>query len=106
MPEIDFGTKSDDEIETWIGNYERKGATDDPFYKRLLIERAKRESRSLKPEVSLRLLNEMAQAGRFTTYGDLAKANGVPWNIARHTMNGPHGHLDRLLDICHAKGIP
>lgn len=21
-------------------------------------------------------------------------------------MNGPNGHLDRLLDICHARGLP
>jgi len=106
MPEIDLGTKRDDEIDTWIRNYERKGATDDPFYKTLLEERAKRQFRGLKPEVSLRHLNEMAQAGRFTTYGNLAKVNGVPWNVARHAMNGPQGHLDRLLDICHARGIP
>jgi hypothetical protein len=106
MPEVNVDAKTDDEIETWIGNFERKGITHDPVYKRLLEERAKRQSRSLKPEVSMRHLYAMAQAGRFTTYGDLAKANGVPWNIARHAMNGAGGHLDRLLDICHARGMP
>jgi hypothetical protein len=106
MPEVDLDAKSDDEIETWIGNFERKGKMNDPFFKRLLEERAKRQSRGLKPEVSLRHLYSTAQAGRFTTYGDLAKANDVPWSTARHAMNGAAGHLDRLLDICHARGLP
>jgi hypothetical protein len=106
MAEIDLTTKRDDEIETWIGNYERKSATDDPFYKRLLEERARRQSSGLKSEVSLRHLTAMAKAERFTTYGDLATESGVSWNIARHAMNGAHGHLDRLLDLCHARGIP
>lgn len=44
--------------------------------------------------------------GRENTYGDLAKANDVPWSAARHAMNGAGGHLDRLLDICHARGLP
>ncbi|UFX46950.1 hypothetical protein HAP47_0009910 [Bradyrhizobium sp. 41S5] len=106
MPEIDLTTKTDNEIDTWIGNYERKGATADALYKKLLEERAKRQSRGLKIEVSLRHLHEAAFAERFTTYGDLAEANGVPWNLARHAMNGSHGHLDILLDVCHARGIP
>lgn len=106
MPAIDLTTKTDEDIDTWIGNYERKGATADPLYKTLLEERAKRQSRGLKIEVSLRHLHETARAGRFTTYGDLADANGVPWNLARHAMNGPRGHLDLLLDVCHARSIP
>lgn len=34
------------------------------------------------------------------TYGDLARASSVEWAKARHQMNGKHGHLDRLLEIC------
>jgi hypothetical protein len=77
MTEIDLTAKREDEIEAWIGNYERKGATDDPFYKRLLEERARRQSSGLKPEVSLRHLIAVAKEERFTTYGDLATASGV-----------------------------
>ena len=36
----------------------------------------------------------------------LAQASGGPWNQARHLMNGPRGHLDRLIEICHARGLP
>jgi hypothetical protein len=106
MQEIDLSAKTDYEIDTWIRNFEKKRKTDDPFYKKLLEERAKRQSRGLKSEVSLRHLIESAQAERYTTYGDLARASGVPWNLARHAMNGPHGHLDRLLEICHARDFP
>jgi hypothetical protein len=103
---MDFSAKSDSEIETWIENHERSGATSAELYKRLLEERARRNSSGLKVENSLRLLSEAASAEKFVTYGDLAKASGVPWSQARHAMNGAHGHLDRLLDICHARGMP
>jgi hypothetical protein len=94
------------QIETWIGNHEKKGATDTEFFRLLLEERARRQSSGLKTEVSLRHLMEMARAEKFTTYGDLARANCVAWNIARYAMNGPRGHLDRILDVCHARGLP
>jgi hypothetical protein len=106
MIQADLKSKTDAEIDSWISNYERKSATDTAFYKALLEERARRQTSGLKLETSLRHLVEAAKARRFTTYGDLAKASGVPWNIARHAMNGPHGHLDSLLDICHARGMP
>jgi hypothetical protein len=103
---VDFKSKTDDEIETWIRNHERRAATDKPLYKALLEERARRQSSGLKLEISLQHLIQAAKEDRFTTYGDLAKASGVPWNVARHAMNGPHGHLDRLLDLCYARGMP
>jgi hypothetical protein len=106
MAEIDLKSKTDDDIATWIENYEKKSATAQPFYKALLEERARRQTSGLKLEVSLRHLIETAKAGRFTTYGDLAKASDVPWSVARHAMNGAHGHLDRLHDLCHARGMP
>ena len=43
---------------------------------------------------------------KYTTYGALATASGVPWGKARHAMNGANGHLDNLIDICHARGMP
>lgn len=106
MAEIDLGAKTLDEIETWISNHENRGVTNVSLYRALLEERAKRQSRGLNAEVSLRHLIQAAHAGHFTAYGDLAKANDLPWNVARHLMNGPNGHLDRLLDICHARNFP
>lgn len=49
---------------------------------------------------------ESARHSKFTTYGDLAKASGVSWSVARHAMNGAGGHLDSLLDVCHARQMP
>ena len=49
---------------------------------------------------------DAARKGRFTTYGDLAAASNLEWSQARHRMNGVGGHLDRLLDVCHARGLP
>ena len=102
----DLSTKSDEQIGQWIKNHEEQGATDSPLFFALLEERARRRGQVLKPEVSLAHLTTSAKAGNFTTYGDLAKASDVPWNKARHLMNGAGGHLDQLLDICHARGMP
>ena len=98
--------KSNDEIESWITNHEKKGATGTDQYKALLEERARRNSTGLNADKSLLHLIETARQTKFTTYGDVAKASGVSWNVARHAMNGEGGHLDNLLDICHARGMP
>jgi hypothetical protein len=98
--------KTDDELETWIKNHEQKGATNVELYKHLLEERARRQSKLLNIDKSLEHLTEAARARKFTTYGDLANASGVPWGKARHAMNGANGHLDNLIDICHARGMP
>ena len=104
----DFAAKTDAEINNWISNYERNGRTSDEFYHSLLEERARRQSKVLKIEKSLALLIETARRGRgtFTTYGELAEASSIPWSRARHSMNGPKGHLDNLLDVCHARKLP
>jgi hypothetical protein len=102
----EFEGKTDQDIEQWIKNYERNGATNEPFFKKLLEERARRQSKGLSLETSLNHLIAAARNEQFTTYGDLAKASDVPWSKARHAMNGSSGHLERLLDICHARGLP
>jgi len=104
----DLATKSDSEIDTWIVNYEKKRQTHSEFYRLLLEERSKRRSKLLNIEKSLSHLVATAKAGRgqFTTYGALAASSGVSWKRARHQMNGPGGHLDTLLDVCHARELP
>jgi hypothetical protein len=103
---MNLNDKTDDQIETLIRNHERKGVTGTELYKALLEERARRNSVGLKIDESLAHLIEAAKVGRFTTYGDLAAASNVPWQRARHAMNGQGGHLDNLLDVCHARGMP
>ena len=105
---MDLSSKSDKEIDQWIRNHEIKSATGAPLYGLLLEERARRSKtkHSLDVETSLKALQLAAAEQRCVSYGELAAANGVDWNQARHRMNGANGHLDRLLDICHARGLP
>ena len=106
---MDLQAKTDDEINQWIANHERKtGGTAQPLYRQLLEERARRAQfkQKLNLEKSLERLKDAARRGVCITYGDLAAASGVEWSQARHQMNGASGHLDRLLDLCHARGLP
>lgn len=105
---IDLTTKTDAQIDNLIRNHEEKDARDRPLYPVLLEERARRAQArsSLNFEKSLDLLRRAAIERRCVSYGDLAQASDVPWSEARHKMNGARGHLDLLLDICHATGLP
>ena len=96
------------EIEIWIRNHENARKTSEPSYLQPLDERASRAQEEQKLDFgrSLEHLKQTAIDQTCTSYGELAKANGVGWSTARHQMNGPSGHLDRLLDICHARGLP
>ncbi|MER9132747.1 hypothetical protein [Mesorhizobium sp. M0768] len=100
--------KTDTEINQWIHNHEQKGATSAQLYLQLLEERARRSQGKghLSIDISLELLVQAAIEQRCVTYGDLAKASKVEWGQARHRMSGANGHLDRLLDVCHARGLP
>ena len=100
--------KTDAEIDQWIYNHERKAETRAPLYLELLEERVRRTQRKghLSIDKSLELLTQAAIEQRCVTYGDLAKASNIEWIQARHRMNGVNGHLDRLLDVCHARGMP
>lgn len=105
---MDLLAKSDREIERWISNHEAKGATSEPLYGALLEERVRRAQATHKMsfERSLEHLKRAAIDQRCTTYGALAEASDVEWSRARHQLNGYNGHLDRLLDICHVRGLP
>ena len=104
--QYDLAQRTDEEIANQIANYERKDRTDDPLYRALVEERARRFGDVLRPDVSIQHLVEAAKDGRFTTYGAMADANGVTWSEAYRPMSGKGGHLDQLLDICHARGLP
>lgn len=108
MADMDIKTKSDREIDTWIRNHEIAEKTGEPLYRKLLEERARRSQSKHKLDFdkSLNHLMEAAKEQRCTSYGHLAAASGLDWSKARHQMNGKDGHLDRLLDLCHARGLP
>lgn len=105
---LDFSSKTDLQIDQWIKNHEEKGVTSTSLYHGLLEERARRAkaNKLLDSEKSLSLLKQAAIEHRCVSYGELAKANNTEWKIARHLMNGKNGHLDRLLDVCHARSLP
>lgn len=100
--------KTDPQIESWARKYEEAGKTDHPDYALLVAERTKRRQRKQKLsfEKSLVHLKSFAIEGRFTSYGELARASGVEWSQARYQMNGPKGHLDTLLDECRMRDLP
>ncbi len=103
-----FDNKTDEQIESWARKYEEQGKTADPAYTLLLEERTTRRQKKQKLNFdrSMTHLRDAAIRQKFTSYGRLAEASEVDWSIARHQMNGPHGHLDTLLDICHKDGLP
>jgi hypothetical protein len=106
---MDLAAKTDDELDQWITNHEKQsGGTARPLYLKLLEERARRSQRTqrLNLEKSLEHLKDAARRGTCTSYGELAAASSLEWSQARHQMNGTNGHLDRLLDLCHARGLP
>lgn len=105
---IDLQRMTDKQIDNLIRNHEDKNERARPLYAQALEERARRsQARShLEFRKSLHLLRTAAVEQRCVSYGDLATASNVPWNIARHQMNGTGGHLDRLLDVCHANQLP
>jgi len=105
---MDLSSKTDREIEIWIANHEAGGETAIARYFSLLEERARRAqaTHKLSFDRSLEHLKQAAIDQTCTTYGALAAASDVEWSKARHQMNGLNGHLDRLLDICHARGLP
>jgi hypothetical protein len=105
---IDLRSRTDDQINALIKNHEDKNARDRPIYPLLLEERARRAQAKglLDFSKSLGLLREAAVKQNCVSYGQIAEASGVDWRVARHQMNGAKGHLDGLLDLCHAKGPP
>lgn len=105
---MELASKDDKQLNTWIVNHEAKGETDRPFYRELLEERARRAQakHGLDIERSLAALKEAAIGQVCVTYGDVAAANGVSWSKARRQMSGAGGHLDRIVDVCHARGLP
>lgn len=98
--------RTDAQIRTWIKNHEDQGATASSLYKALLEEEARRKEGTLKIDASIEHLKRSARHGQFTTYKQLADASKASWTQVRHLMNGPYGHLDQLLGVCHARGLP
>ena len=105
----DFSKKTDAELDRWITNHETaRGGTAKPLFLQLLEERAERSQAKQKLSFarSLAHLRQTAIGQVCTTYGDLAQASDVEWSQARYQMNGGAGHLERLHELCYARGFP
>jgi hypothetical protein len=104
--ELSLTDKSDAEIDMWIANHQRKRAMHTVLYQRLIEERNRRHGNGLTLRKSIPFLIKAAKEERFVSYGELAEANGAPFNKVRYRMNGSHGHLQDILDYCIARGWP
>ena len=105
----DFSKKTDAELDRWITNHETAlGGTAKPLFRQLLEERAERSQARQKLIFarSLEHLQQTAIGQVCTTYGALAQASDVEWSQARYQMNGKKGHLERLHELCYARGFP
>ena len=105
----DFSKKTDAELDQWIANHETaRGGTAKPLFRQLLEERAERSQAKQKLSFarSLAHLRQTAIGQVCTTYGALAQASDVEWSQARYQMNGKNGHLERLHELCYARGFP
>lgn len=105
---MDLSKKTDQEINNLIDNHIKHDKTEVPLFKKLLEERVRRgqEKQLLSFQKSMGTLIQAAIDQSCVSYGQLAQASGVEWIKARHQMNGAHGHLDKLLELCHARGYP
>lgn len=104
--DLDLSKYDLNRIRTWAENIRKAKQADTPLYRKLLERQAELSGKGLKVDQSIAHLMEAARSGKFTTYGNLAAASEIPWSQARYAMNGAGGHLDQLLDICHARGLP
>ncbi len=105
---MDLSKQTDQQIDNLIENHIRYDKTAAPLFSQLLEERVRRgqEKQLLNFQTSMQLLIQTAIDQTCVSYGQLAKASGVEWIKARYQMNGAHGHLDKLLELCHARGYP
>ena len=99
----DFSSMTDDEIETWIFNHERKRATHSQLYGHLVEERNRRHGQGLSLDVSIPFIIRAAKKRRFVSYGDLAEVNKQEWAKVRYPMNK---HLGDIISYSRNKGWP
>ena len=90
-------------LKDMVLRHEKAGATDRPAYRSAMEELAKRQSKALKPDVTISLLRKSAQEGKFTSYKAVSEANGTVWAKVHWQMPD---HLDYILRLCHINGWP
>lgn len=105
---MDLSKQTDQQIDNLINNHIRHDKTAAPLFRELLEERVRRgqEKHLLNFQKSMLILIQTATDQTCLSYGQLAKASNVEWSKARYQMNGANGHLDKLLELCHARGYP
>lgn len=81
----------------------RSNGTNDERYRAALAEQARRKGKGLDFATTMRVTRNAAAQGRFISYGEVAEANGAPWNQVRYAI-GPH--LDSLIEYCHLNELP
>jgi hypothetical protein len=99
----DFSEIETENLKDMILRHEKQGVTNTPRYRAAVEEVAKRQSKNLNPDVTLKHLMDCAKKSEYTTYKRVAEANGADWGKI-HWQIAPH--LDSILQICHARELP
>jgi hypothetical protein len=93
----------DEQLATWIVNYQRQQKVNDPHYLELLSELARRKGAGLNFDKTFQAVVKAAKGNRFLSYKQLADESGVEWSKVRYAMNK---HLDGLIEYAHRQGWP
>jgi hypothetical protein len=99
----DYSEVPTENLSDMVLRHEKAGITNTLNYLAATEELARRLSKSLNPEITIRHLVEKARGGVFTSYKAIADANGADW--AKVHWQIPE-HLDHILQICHARSWP
>jgi hypothetical protein len=92
-----------DELERLVLRHEEQKATDRPLYAAAKAELERRSAGQLDVKVTIDHLMACARSNAYTTYGDIARVNGVEWRIVRRLMPL---HLEKVLAECHEREWP
>jgi len=92
------------ELRNLAANYERLGKTDAAEYQAALDELQSRDPLKLNIDRSISAIMAAAKDGRFISYGEVARANGLDWSYALNRQMPKH--LDLILAKAYGSGLP
>ncbi len=100
---VDFSKLTDEQVQNVKDNYARQKLFDRPEYSAAVLELQKRLGPELNIEKTIKFILSKAREGQFVTYGEVAEVNGCTWSKVRRKIPT---HLDRVLEMAHARGAP
>ncbi len=101
--QIELSTKTVEELQNFILNYQRKGMITDPFYARVITERNARKNTPLDFIRTRDFILAAAREERCVSYKSIAELNGAEWSRVRYRI---FDLLGELVDWGHAHKMP